>query len=97
MRQETAHTGLRDYTLLMRRLVVRLLPALGLLCAALWFLAGITWGLPSRRADGYLFGDASKAWTGKQIIELAGGWEEDASRGADVDEVERLAECVEDP
>jgi hypothetical protein len=69
----------------MRRVILRLLPVLGLVCAGAWFLAGITWGLPSRRADAYLFGDPSKAWTGKQIIELAGGWEENTSRGADVD------------
>src|SRR5690349_5350091 len=69
----------------MRRVIVRLLPVLGLVCAGAWFLAGITWGLPSRRADAYLFGDPSKAWSGKQIIELAGGWEENANRGADVD------------
>src|SRR4051794_24058486 len=68
----------------MRRVIVRLLPALGLLCAGAWFLVGITWGLPSRRSDGYLFGD-SKAWSGKQILELAGGWDDNPDRGADVD------------
>lgn len=64
---------------------VRILPALGLAVAGAWFVAGIHWGLPSRRADAFLFGDASKAWTGKEILELAGPWRNDADRGADVD------------
>jgi len=61
------------------------LPVFGLVFAGAWFVLGINWGLPSRRADGYLFGDPSKAWSGKQIIDLAGGWDENANRGADVD------------
>src|SRR5688500_3760193 len=53
------------------------------------FLTGITWGLPSRRADRYLFGDRP-AWTGREIRQLiesspdAARWD-DPARGADVD------------
>ena len=67
------------------RFVARLLPALGLALAGAWFVLGINWGLPTRRADAFLFGDASKAWDGARILELAGGWDDDPNRGADVD------------
>src|SRR5688572_25100502 len=69
----------------MRRLIVRFLPPLGLLLAGAWFALGIDWGLPSRRADAYLFGTTVEPWSGKRILELAGGWEEAPDRGADVD------------
>jgi len=58
------------------------LPAL-LIFAAIVFLAGINWGLPSRAADPFLFGDR-KPWTGAEIINLAGGWETRSDVGADV-------------
>jgi len=58
------------------------LPAL-LILAAIVFLAGIDWGLPSRAADPFLFGDR-KPWTGAEIINLAGGWETRSDVGADV-------------
>ncbi|HEX5242140.1 MAG TPA: glycosyltransferase family 39 protein [Tepidisphaeraceae bacterium] len=58
------------------------LPVL-LIIAAIVFLAGIKWGLPSRAADPYLFGDR-KPWTGAEIINLAGGWETRSDVGADV-------------
>ncbi len=46
---------------------------------------GITWGLPSRAIDRYLFGDAP-AWSGESIYRLAGGAEKFVpGRGADVD------------
>lgn len=46
---------------------------------------GITWGLPSRAIDRYLFGD-EPAWNGETIFRLAGGAEKFApGRGADVD------------
>jgi hypothetical protein len=48
------------------------------------FCTGITWGLPSRAVDPYLFGDRP-VWTGKEILELAGQRTSDPSRGADVD------------
>lgn len=49
------------------------------------FTGGITWGLPSRGADKYLFGDRSP-WTGRQILELTGRHAgDDADLGADVD------------
>ena len=48
------------------------------------FLPGIGWGLPSRAADPLLFGDR-EPWTGAQIVELAGGFDAAAARGADVD------------
>jgi hypothetical protein len=47
------------------------------------FFTGIGWGLPSRRADAYLFGK-SKPWTGAEILRLAGDRPHDKSRGADV-------------
>src|SRR5687767_608078 len=57
-----------------------------LLFGGVVFLTGITWGLPSRAADPYLFGDHTP-WTGQQILELAGGWGDDSGTrlGADVD------------
>lgn len=51
--------------------------------AAAMFFTGINWGLPSRDADRFLFG-ARAPWSGAQIIELAGGWDESAGRGADI-------------
>lgn len=51
--------------------------------AACMFFTGIQWGLPSRDADKFLYG-AHEPWTGRQIIDLAGGWDESADRGADV-------------
>ena len=61
------------------------LGAAGILLAGAWFIVGINWGLPSRRADAFLFGDAAQAWDGKRILELAGAWSDDPDRGADVD------------
>lgn len=52
--------------------------------AACVFLAGITWGLPSHKADPYLFGD-HPVWTGADILRLAPEPAADESRGADVD------------
>jgi hypothetical protein len=63
----------------------RLMGAAGLVLAGAWFVVGINWGLPSRRADVFLFGDASKAWDGAKILQLAGSWNDDPDRGADVD------------
>src|SRR5947209_2327645 len=51
--------------------------------AAVVFLTGIHWGLPSREADRMLFG-TEPVWSGRKIYELAGGWDEGANRGADV-------------
>ena len=59
-------------------------PVLAGLMSLAAFLPGIGWGLPSRADDRFLFGDR-EPWTGRQIIELAGGFEADAGRGADVD------------
>ena len=48
-------------------------------------LAGITWGLPSRAIDQYLFG-GGPAWPGEKIYRLAGAGEKfSPQRGADVD------------
>ena len=55
-----------------------------LLLALGWFAVGINWGLPSRRADAFLFGDRHP-WSGKEILQLAGGASVDPDRGADVD------------
>jgi hypothetical protein len=54
------------------------------LLTAAWFLAGIRWGLPSRAADQYLFGERTP-WTGAEIIALAGTGRDAANRAADVD------------
>ena len=48
------------------------------------FLPGINWGLPSRAADPYLFGD-EPVWSGRRIMELTGDGRENAQTGADVD------------
>ena len=58
------------------------LPALTAL-AALVFLTGIGWGLPSRAVDPYLFGSI-RPWTGEEILRLAGDRHWDPTRGADV-------------
>ncbi len=61
-----------------------------ILCAILLLFAtisvvGITWGLPSRTIDKYLFGDG-EAWSGEKIHRLAGAGEKfSPARGADVD------------
>lgn len=61
------------------------LTLLGLLIiAAVVFLAGIAWGLPSRAADRYLFGDNRSPWTGEQIASLVRR-ESGSPLGADVD------------
>ncbi|MHC4671534.1 MAG: ArnT family glycosyltransferase [Planctomycetota bacterium] len=55
-----------------------------LVVASMIFCAGITWGLPSRDIDKYLFGN-EPVWSGQKIQELAGDWSYDPDRGADVD------------
>jgi hypothetical protein len=55
-----------------------------LILSAAWFLAGIQWGLPSRAADSYLFGERSR-WTGAEILSLAGARDDASNRAADVD------------
>jgi hypothetical protein len=55
-----------------------------LLALAAFFL-GIGWGLPSRNADPFLFGD-HPAWSGDQISRLLPAGPQDASRAADVSE-----------
>jgi hypothetical protein len=53
--------------------------------AAVVFLTGITWGLPSRKIDPYLFG-GRPAWPGTRIAELVkADQRNDTHRGADVD------------
>lgn len=51
--------------------------------AAAVFLAGISWGLPSRAVDGLLFGE-HRPWSGAEILALAPS-PSDPSRAADVD------------
>jgi hypothetical protein len=58
--------------------------AILLLAGAGVFTVGITWGLPSRAVDRYLFGD-HPVWSGRQIRELAGERRTTATRGADMD------------
>jgi len=54
-----------------------------LILAAAAFMSGINWGLPTKATNQYLFG-AHPVWIGQQIIDLAGGWEDDPNHGADV-------------
>ncbi len=69
----------------MSRRVQSALIALGLAAAAaVAFLPGLRWGLPSRAADEYLWGDR-RPWTGREIQDLAGDRPDDPARGADVD------------
>ena len=44
---------------------------------------GISWGLPSRRVDAYLFG-RHPVWTGRDIVQLAGPDDNSPGRAADV-------------
>ena len=55
-----------------------------LLLGAGVFVTGITWGLPSRDVDQFLFGSAVP-WSGEEILRLAGDRPDDPYRGADVD------------
>jgi len=56
-----------------------------LLLFAVISVVGITWGLPSRKIDKYLFGD-DRPWPGEKIYRLAGAAEKfSPDRGADVD------------
>ncbi len=56
-----------------------------LLLFAVVSVVGITWGLPSRTIDKYLFGD-DPPWPGEKIYRLAGAAEKfSPDRGADVD------------
>jgi len=67
-----------------RRRQVRAALVVLLLLAVAVFAGGISWGLPSREADQFLFATRS-AWTGKQILEIAGPRIADANQGADID------------
>src|SRR3954453_8574958 len=51
--------------------------------AAVVFFAGLTWGLPSRSADPYLFGD-HPIWSGAEIMKLAGDRRDDPNLAANV-------------
>ncbi len=61
----------------------RLSILLVLLLAAATFFTGIAWGLPSSASDKYLFG-SHPIWTGQQILNLAGPWDESENRGSDI-------------
>ncbi len=59
-------------------------------------VVGITWGLPSRKIDKYLFGD-DPPWPGQKIYRLAGAAEKfSPDRGADVD-VDPLDKSTSEP
>src|SRR3954451_16739651 len=58
--------------------------AVVMLFAAVVFLVGINWGLPSRKVDAFLFGD-QPVWSGEKIARLAGTRNDNGGRGADVD------------
>jgi hypothetical protein len=55
-----------------------------LVIAAVTFLIGINWGLPTRAVDPFLFGN-QPVWPGAKIAQLAGDRTPSASLGADVD------------
>lgn len=55
-----------------------------LILALAVFTGGITWGLPSRESDKYLFGDRP-AWSGEEIQSLTGQRKTTTRLGADVD------------
>ena len=59
------------------------LAALLLGSAGLFFTA-LDWGLPTRDADRYLFGDRTP-WTGEQVLALAGGWSDRGDLPSDLD------------
>ncbi len=65
------------------RLVRLWAPILAVLVVAPFLVMGITWGLPSRDSDRYLFA-SHPVWSGEEILRLAGGWSQDERRGADV-------------
>ncbi len=82
-----------------KRLALALLGAILLLFAVI-STVGITWGLPSRTIDKYLFGD-DQPWSGERIYRLAGAAgklapEQAARRGADVD-VDPLDRSSDEP
>jgi len=57
-----------------------------LLLSSPFLFLGLGWGLPTRATDGFLFGERTP-WTGKEIVELAGGWGGEGGKtvvGADV-------------
>ncbi|HEX3358222.1 MAG TPA: glycosyltransferase family 39 protein [Tepidisphaeraceae bacterium] len=64
-----------------RRIEKWLIPPI--IFAAVVFLVGINWGLPSRKVDPFLFGD-HPVWSGKEIAQLLGN-RGSLSMGADVD------------
>ncbi len=58
------------------------MPIIAGLLSLVFFLPGLTWGLPSRNTDRYLFGERTP-WTGRELVALAGSL--DANAAADVD------------
>lgn len=85
-----ASESLRIRAVRRRRRQDRTAIALLLVLAVAVSSGGITWGLPSRDADKYLFGQ-HPAWSGSQLLELTGRRDRDSSRGADVDRDPLLA------
>jgi hypothetical protein len=67
----------------MQAVRARIFLFLVLILAVGTFFTGLNWGLPSRESDPILFG-GRQPWTGRQIMDLAGAWEEDGPRGADI-------------
>ncbi|MEM7807334.1 MAG: hypothetical protein AAF561_04415 [Planctomycetota bacterium] len=61
------------------------MPTLVGLLSLVFFVPGLTWGLPTGDVNRYLFGDRTP-WTGKELVALAGGLDADAA--ADVDRSE---------
>ena len=62
----------------------RLAFALLLILGVAVFLGGISWGLPSRDTDRFLFG-LRAPWTGRRILQLTGQRATATNQGADVD------------
>lgn len=63
---------------------LRILTAGVILWAGTVFSLGINWGLPSREIDPILFGPGGTRLAGAEIERLAGRWDDDPTRPADV-------------
>jgi hypothetical protein len=62
----------------------RIIQSALIVLAAVVFVVGINWGLPTRGVDPYLFGE-HPVWSGRTILRLAGGWDTNSKLGSDVD------------
>ncbi len=68
-------------------------PLLAALLSLAAFLPGITWGLPSRDVDRFLFGDRTP-WTGEEIVALLDGGFDAGDGSADADTIEASENAI---